>query len=91
VTPEICSTIPRATASRASSSVDQRDSGTPCSAGSSHASAITSARTCGGESRGPAPPRSVLEPGHAVLEEALAPLGDNLAAAVQPLRDLIIA
>jgi len=26
-----------------------------------------------------------------VLEEALAPLGDNLAAAVQPLRDLIIA
>jgi hypothetical protein len=45
VTPLICSTIPRVTASRASSSEDQRDSGTPCSAGSSQAIAITSART----------------------------------------------
>jgi hypothetical protein len=45
VTPLICSTIPRVIASRASSLADQRDSGTPCSAGSAHASAITSART----------------------------------------------
>jgi len=45
VTPLICSTIPRATASRASSVADQRDSGTPRSAGSAQAIAITSART----------------------------------------------
>ena len=45
VTPLICSQIPRVTASRASSLEDQRESGTPCSAGSAHAIAITSART----------------------------------------------
>jgi hypothetical protein len=45
VTPLICSTRPRVTASRASSLADQRDSGTPVSAGSAHASAITSARS----------------------------------------------
>ena len=45
VTPEICSAIPRVTASRASSEADQRDSGTPLDAGSSQAIAITSART----------------------------------------------
>ena len=45
VTPEICSQIPRAIASRASSDDDQRASGTALSAGRSHASRITSART----------------------------------------------
>jgi hypothetical protein len=45
VTPEICSTIPRVIASRASSEEDQRDSGTPLSTGSSQATAMTSART----------------------------------------------
>ena len=75
VTPEICSTIPRATASRASSCEDQRDSGTPLSAGSSHANAMTSARTCGGEKSGVGPTFvESFEPGHALLEEALAPL-----------------
>ncbi len=44
-TPEICSQIPRATASRASSPDDQRASGTSLSAGSSQAKRITSART----------------------------------------------
>ncbi len=44
VTPEICSQIPRATASRASSPDDQRASGTSLSAGSSHARRITSQR-----------------------------------------------
>jgi hypothetical protein len=33
----------------------------------------------------------VLEPGHAVLEEPLAPLRHNFAAAVQSLCDLIVA
>jgi hypothetical protein len=45
VTSLIRSTIPRVTASRASSAADQRDSGTPLAAGSSQAIAITSART----------------------------------------------
>jgi hypothetical protein len=45
VTPEICSTIPRVIASRASSVEDQRESGTPLSTGISHAIAMTSART----------------------------------------------
>jgi len=45
VTPEICSTMPRVIASRASSEEDQRESGTPLSAGSSQAIAMTSART----------------------------------------------
>jgi hypothetical protein len=45
VTPEICSTIPRVIAARASSEEDQRESGTPLSTGNSHAIAITSART----------------------------------------------
>jgi hypothetical protein len=45
VTPAICSQIPRATASRASSEDDQRASGTSQSTGRSHARRITSART----------------------------------------------
>jgi hypothetical protein len=45
VTPDICSTIPRVIASRASSLEDQRDNGTPLSTGNSQAIAITSART----------------------------------------------
>jgi hypothetical protein len=45
VTPEICSQIPRAIASRASSADDQRASSTSLSAGNSHARRITSART----------------------------------------------
>ena len=45
VIPEICSQIPRATTSRASSIDDQRASGTSLSEGRSHARRITSART----------------------------------------------
>ena len=45
VTPEICSQIPRAIASRASSVEDQRASGTSVSVGRSQARRITSART----------------------------------------------
>ena len=44
VIPEICSQIPRVTASRASSADDQRVSGTMQSMGRSHARRITSAR-----------------------------------------------
>jgi hypothetical protein len=45
VIPEICSQMPRVTASAASSLDDHRASGTQLSAGSSHARRITSART----------------------------------------------
>jgi hypothetical protein len=51
-------TIPRSIASRTSSAADQRESGTPCSAGSSHASALTSATCAGGKTPRPALPRS---------------------------------
>jgi len=44
-------TIPRLTASIASSALDQRDSGTPRSAGNSHAGALTSATCAGGKRR----------------------------------------
>jgi hypothetical protein len=44
-------TIPRLTASIASSVLDQRDSGTPRPAGDSHASALTSATCAGGKRR----------------------------------------
>ena len=45
VIPEICSQIPRAMTSRASSIDDQRASGTSLSEGRSHAKRITSAAT----------------------------------------------
>jgi hypothetical protein len=45
VTPEICSQIPRATTSAASSGDDHRANGTMLSDGSSHARRITSALT----------------------------------------------
>jgi len=45
VTPEMCSAIPRATASLASCADDQRASGTSLSAGSSQARRMTSAGT----------------------------------------------
>jgi hypothetical protein len=50
--PESSQTIPRATAARAISLVEKRDSGSPLAAGSSQASAFTSARTSGGKAGG---------------------------------------
>jgi hypothetical protein len=91
VTPEICSQIPRATTSAANSADDQRANGTSLSAGRSHAKRITSARTCGGKSRRSAAPGPILEAREALLEEPLTPLGDDLAAAAQTLRDLVVA
>ena len=87
-TAEICATIPRVTASRASSALDQRESGTPSSAGSSHANAFTSATCAGGKRSRTARPRSLLEPRKSLVEEALAPLRHRLARDIQPLGDL---
>jgi hypothetical protein len=48
---EIASTRPRSTASAASSAALRRDRGTPCSAGSAQASALTSASVVAGKMR----------------------------------------
>jgi hypothetical protein len=60
VVPETRQTIPRATASRASSAPDQRDSGRPVWAGSSQASALTSAISAGGKRPRPTRPRPLV-------------------------------
>lgn len=52
VAPESSQTIPRATAARAISLLEKRESGSPLAAGSSQASAFTSARTSGGKAGG---------------------------------------
>lgn len=83
VVPEMSATIPRLTTSAAMSGTCSRDSGTPSREGSSQASALTATTTSGGKAGGPATPGALLQPGDAVLEEALTPLGDDLAAGVQ--------
>src|SRR5712692_6252466 len=79
--------MPRATASRAISALDQRESGTPRSAGNSQASALTSATCAGGKRSGTARPRALLKPRHSLVEEALAPLRRRLARDIQALGD----
>src|SRR5581483_6425648 len=90
VAPEISQQMPRATASRAISRLERRASGRPCSPGSPHASARTSARTSGGKGRRATPARALLEAGDALLVEALAPHGDHLAAGVETRSDLVV-
>src|SRR5438105_9300609 len=88
VAPESSQQMPRATASRAMSRLERRESGRPLSPGSSQASARTSALTSGGKGRRPAAARTLLEAGDPLLKEALAPHRDDLAACVQARRDL---
>ena len=64
---EIDSTIPRATASTASSGALHRDSGTPDSAGSSQASALTPTTATGGKSPRPTGPWTIFQAGQALL------------------------
>jgi hypothetical protein len=84
----IVATIPRLTASRASSALDQRESGTPFSAGSSHASALTSATCAGGKTPRPTRPRSFLKTSQPLLAETSSPPRDSLARLVEALGDL---
>src|SRR5439155_19974516 len=91
VAPEISQTIPPATAARAISLLEKRESGSPLAAGSSQASAFTSARTSGGKSRRLAPARTLIEARESFLVEALAPHRDDLAPGVQTRRDLVVA
>src|SRR5437773_11294767 len=88
VTAATSATIPRLTASRASSALDQRESATPRSAGSSHASALTSATCTGGKTPRPTRPRSLLKPLQPLLAEAFSPRRDRLARLTEPLGDL---
>lgn len=86
----IAATSPRATAARQISPVLSRESGRPCSRGSSHAKALIAITTPGGKAGRPAVSRLFLQAGQALLEEALAPLADDLAGRVQARRDLVI-
>jgi hypothetical protein len=45
----------------------------------------------GGKDARPALARQLFEPGQAPLEEAFAPLADDLARRIEALRDLIVA
>src|SRR5215211_9535277 len=90
VAPEISATMPRSTASRATSAVLQRLKGTPLLYGSSQAMAFTSTLTEGGKGWGPARARSIFQPGQALLVKALAPLRDHLRTGVQPGGDLLV-
>ena len=60
---ETASTIPRATASTASSGALHRDSGAPDSAGSSQASALTPTTATGGKSPRPTSPWTIFQAG----------------------------
>ena len=61
VAPEMRRTMPRRTTARASSEVDQRESGLPESRGRVQASAVTCARTAEGEKAWSPGPRRVLQ------------------------------
>src|SRR5215211_5930294 len=90
VAPEISATMPRSTASRATSSALQRLKGTPLLAGSSQAMAFTSTLTEGGKGRGPARAGPIFQSGQTFLVKALAPLADRLGCGVQPLGYLLV-
>src|ERR1035437_5402603 len=90
VTPEICLSIPRVIASRASSEEDQREGGPPLRTRRRQPIPIPSARRGGGKSRRPPPPRQIFQAAQARLEEPLTPLRDDLTAPVAPCGDLVV-
>src|SRR6266508_2074854 len=82
---------PRWTTSRWSSAREKRESGSPCVAGSSQASAFTSATCAGGKTARAARALAILEPGEALLEEPLPPAADHLRRRLPPAGDLGVA
>src|SRR5215216_4566978 len=90
VVPEISATMPRSTASRATSAVLQRLKGTPLVAGSSQASAFTSILASGGKDRRSARTGSILQSAQPLLVKPFAPLTDRLGSGVKPLCDLLV-
>ena len=88
--PADLATSPCAITSRRSSASDQRASGTPRRAGSSHASALTSTTTLGGKAGWAPAAGLLLQPRQAFGAEALAPLADDLARGIETGRDDVI-
>jgi hypothetical protein len=84
-------TRPDCRACRATSATLNLDSGKPGVAGSSQASALISTVSSGGKGPGTSWAVSLVEARQSLLEEALAPLADNLAAHIEPSRNLVIA
>ncbi len=68
----------------------RRERGSPVSYGSSHARAFTATTTEGGKLAGPTATGQLFEPGQALVEEAFAPLADDLPRGVEPLADLLV-
>jgi hypothetical protein len=81
------STTRRSTIWRASSEQLHRDSGTPVVAGSSQASALTSARTRGGKTLRSTRPCAIGKTVGAFLEETLAPLDHRVQGDCEVLGD----
>jgi hypothetical protein len=90
VVPLMVATSPRASTSRRNSENDQRASGTPASIGRSQAMRFTSTTTSGGKAGRPPASWFFVEAGQAVLEEALAPLADDLSRGIQAGRDGLV-
>jgi hypothetical protein len=79
---------PRSMTSRCSSAREKRESGRPCSRGSSQAIAFTCATSSGGKTPRTARPRSITETVETVLEEALTPERDRAQRAVETAGNL---
>src|SRR6266511_123107 len=90
VVPEISATRPRASSSARMSGTNSRDSGRPSRLGSSQAIALTWMVTSGGKDGGASSPGAFLQAGQALRVEAVAPLGNDLAAGVQPGGGLVV-
>ncbi len=90
VVPEISATRPRAMTSVRMSGTNSRDSGRPSRLGSSQAIALTWMATSGGKGRGSSAAGTFLQAGQPLGGKALAPLGDDLPAGVQPRGDLVV-
>src|SRR6187431_77747 len=83
-------TRPECCAYCATSETLSRDSGKPSVAGNSQASALISTVSSGGKSPGTSRAGSFVEARQSILEEALAPLADHLAARIEPSRNLVV-
>jgi hypothetical protein len=69
----------------------KRESGRFSSLGSSQARAFTATTIPGGKDTRPPLPGKFLQAGDSLLEEALAPLTDDLARRIEALGDLVVA
>src|SRR5215210_8379834 len=84
-------TSPRRRTSCLISGIEWRDKGKLWLRGSSQAKALTATTTLGGKAGWPPAARLFEQPCKALLEEAFAPLADDLPWSVEPGSDLIVA